>query len=80
MSISDQLRAAIENSPETFYRIAKEADVDWGTLQRFVDRSRPSIRIETVDKLCAYLKLELGVSREGKRQRPTASRSKKSER
>jgi len=59
MPISEQLRRAIEKSPETYYKIAKEADVDWGTLTRFVDSSRPNIRIDTIDRLCAYLGLEL---------------------
>ncbi|MFH1919216.1 MAG: helix-turn-helix domain-containing protein [Planctomycetota bacterium] len=57
--LSDQLRAAIEASEETYYRIAKDAEVDWGTLQRFVDGRRPNIRIDTVDKLCEQLGLEL---------------------
>jgi DNA-binding Xre family transcriptional regulator len=74
MSISEQLRRAIEKLPETFYRIAKEADVDWGTLQRFVDGSRPSIRIETVDKLCAYLELELAAMARKRPASPTPRR------
>ena len=59
MAISEQLRAAIESREETYYRIAKDAAVDWGTLTRFVDGSRPNIRIDTLDKLCEYLDLEL---------------------
>ena len=59
MSISEQLREAIERSPQTYYRIAKGAGVDWGTLTRFVDGSRPNVRIDTIDKLCDYLELEL---------------------
>ena len=43
----------------TFYRIAKDADGDWGTLKRFVNGKRPNIRIDTVDKLCESLGLEL---------------------
>jgi DNA-binding Xre family transcriptional regulator len=68
MAISDQLRAAIEAEEVTFYRIAKDAGVDWGTLQRFVDGTRPNIRIDTVDKLCESLGLEL---------RPKAKRKSK---
>jgi DNA-binding Xre family transcriptional regulator len=59
MTISDQLRAAIEAADATFYRIAKNANVNWSALQRFVDGSRPDIRISTVDKLCESLGLEL---------------------
>jgi len=74
MSISEQLRQAIEKSPETYYRIAKDAGIDWGTLQRFVDGSRPNIRIETVDKLCAYLGLELTVTARNRRASPMPRR------
>ena len=59
MSISAQLRAAIEARDVTLYRIAKDSEVNWSALQRFVDGSRPDIRISTVDKLCACLGLEL---------------------
>ena len=33
--------------------------MDWGTIQRFLDGTRPNIRIDTVDKLCEHLGLEL---------------------
>ena len=59
MSISETLRKAIRKSDATLYRIAKDAETDWGTLQRFVDGTRPNIRIDTVEKLCAYFGLEL---------------------
>ena len=75
MSISEQLREAIKNSPETYYRIAKEAEVDWGTLQRFVDGSRPNIRMDTIDRLCEYLDLDLRQS-EGKDSSPHRGQSR----
>jgi hypothetical protein len=59
MAISDQLRAEIQAQDVTLYRIAKDSDVDWGTLQRFLDGTRPNIHIETVEKLCEYFGLEL---------------------
>lgn len=59
MTIGDQLRAAIDGADVTLYRIAKDAQVDWGTIQRFVDGTRPNIRIDTIEKLCEYLGLEL---------------------
>ena len=55
MAIRDQLRAAIDASDVTLYRIAKDAQVDWGTIQRFIDGTRPNIRIDTVEKLCECL-------------------------
>ncbi len=59
MSISDQLRAAIDKADVTLYRIAKDSRVDWGTIQRFMDGTRPNIRIDTMERLCEYLGLEL---------------------
>jgi DNA-binding Xre family transcriptional regulator len=59
MPISSQLKAKIKATDATLYRIAKDAGVDWGTLQRFLDGSRADIRISTVDKLCECLGLEL---------------------
>jgi DNA-binding Xre family transcriptional regulator len=58
-TISDALRQAIRQSDQTLYRIAKDAEVDWGTLQRFLDGTRPNIRIDTVDQLCRHLGLTL---------------------
>ena len=59
MTISDQLRAAIDKADVTLYRIAKDSQVDWGTIQRFMDGTRPNIRIDTMERLCEYLGLEL---------------------
>ena len=59
MTISSQLRAAIKATDATLYRIAKDAEVDWGTLNRFLDGTRPNVRINTVDKLCEELGMEL---------------------
>jgi DNA-binding Xre family transcriptional regulator len=59
MTVSKQLRDAIESQDVTLYRISRDAEVDWGTLQRFIDGRRPDIRMSTVDKLCEYLGLEL---------------------
>jgi DNA-binding Xre family transcriptional regulator len=67
--ISDQLRTTIENVDVTLYRVAKDAAVDWGTLQRFVDGRRANIRIDTVDKLCEYLGLELRPKKDKRRSR-----------
>jgi hypothetical protein len=59
MKVSNQLRAAIKQADATLYRIAKDADVDWGMLRYFLDGTRANIRIDTVDKLCECLGLEL---------------------
>ena len=72
-TVSEVLQQAIRKSDQTLYRIAKDAEIDWGTLQRFLDGSRPSIRIDTVDKLCRHLGLELRPVRE----RAKSSRAKR---
>jgi DNA-binding Xre family transcriptional regulator len=73
MTISEQLKAAIEARDTTLYRIAKDAEVDWGTIQRFLDGTRPNIRIDTVDRLCEQLGLELRP-----KGKPTKKRGKRS--
>jgi DNA-binding phage protein len=69
MTVSEQLRKAIEGADDTYYRIAKDAGVDWGTLQRFVTGERANIRIDTVDKLCEALGLELRAKKTARRKR-----------
>ena len=61
MSVSDQLKAAVEKAEtkgETRYKIAQESRVDYTVLVRFLDLGT-SIRLHTVDRLCDYLGLEL---------------------
>jgi DNA-binding Xre family transcriptional regulator len=71
MTIRSQLQAAIKATDATLYRIAKDADVDWGTLQRFLDGTRPNIRIDTVDRLCEALELELQPKKSHRSKRRT---------
>jgi len=59
MSVSDRLRQAIRKSDQTLYRIAQDTGLDWSILQRFLDGTRPNIRIDTIEKLCQYFGLEL---------------------
>jgi DNA-binding Xre family transcriptional regulator len=69
MSVSETLRRAIRKSDQTLYRIAQDAGVDWSILQRFLDGTRPNIRLDTVEKLCVYLGLKLrpATARRGRR-------------
>jgi hypothetical protein len=69
MSVSDTLRQAIRQSDQTLYRIAKDAGVDWSVLQRFLDGSRPNIRLDTVEKLCLHFGLELRPANAGRGRR-----------
>jgi DNA-binding Xre family transcriptional regulator len=61
MTVSNQLRAAIKAATKrkTLYRIAKESDVAWAVLSRFLTGERPTLRTDTMDRLCDYLGLEL---------------------
>lgn len=58
LTVSEHLRAAIEAAPVTRYRIAKETGVTQAALSRFVVSGR-SLDLASVDKLAAYLGLEL---------------------
>jgi hypothetical protein len=69
MTVSNQLRVAIKQGGVTLYRIAKDADVDWGMLRYFLNGTRPNIRIDTVDKLCECLGLELRPKRKREKRR-----------
>jgi len=57
-TISDTLRHAIHESGHTHYRIAKDAKISPYILDCFMDGSR-SLRLNTVDKICEVLGLEL---------------------
>ena len=79
MSVSDTLRQAIRKSGKTLYRIAQDTRIDWSILQRFLDGTRPNIRIDTIEKLCRYFGLELrpiAESRQGKSSRRRAQRGR----
>jgi transcriptional regulator with XRE-family HTH domain len=58
MPVSDQLRAAIQKSELTLYRIAKDSGVPYGMLYRFAIGER-DIRLGTADKLAAYFQMRL---------------------
>jgi hypothetical protein len=57
-TLTDVLRAAIERSCLTRYRIAKETGIPEGNLGRFL-RGEMSIRLDKADRLAAYLGLRL---------------------
>ena len=71
MSISDDLRKALEQARKrkTLYRIAKDSGVSWAVLQRFLSGERPTLQLETVDRIAAYLGL--------RRKKPTKRRKKR---
>jgi transcriptional regulator with XRE-family HTH domain len=69
-TLTDVLRAAIEESGLTRYRIARGAGVDESILMRFVRREM-SIRLDKADRLAAYLGLQLVADPDAKPPEPT---------
>ena len=61
-ALSDQLRQAIRDSGQSLCHIAGECGVDDGILSRFM-RGERGLTTKTLDRLCAYLGLELRQSR-----------------
>lgn len=57
-TLTDVLRAAIERSGLTVYRIGNATDIDPSNLGRFV-RGELFIRLDKADRLAAYLGLRL---------------------
>ena len=57
-TLTDVLRAAIQQSALTYYRIAKATGIDEANLGRFA-RGKLSIRLDKADRLAAYLGLRL---------------------
>ncbi len=57
-TITDVLRAAIEKSGLTRYRIAKATGITTGNLGRFM-QGGTSLRLDKADRLAAYLGLRL---------------------
>lgn len=58
MILSEALRAAILNSKQTRYAIARGAQIDHAVLRRFMNRER-DIKLKTAESLAEYLELEL---------------------
>ncbi|MBK6940944.1 MAG: helix-turn-helix transcriptional regulator [Planctomycetes bacterium] len=58
MKLSAALRRAIETSGLSSYRLAQESGVSQGQLSRFL-RAERTLSLDAVDRLTAFLKLEL---------------------
>ena len=57
MTVSEQLREAIRNY-YSVNRLAEDSGVSQSSLQRFMTEQR-DLRLETVERLCEFLGLEL---------------------
>jgi hypothetical protein len=58
MSLTTQLRIAIETSGVTLYRIAKDSGVPYAVLHRFAVGER-QIKMDAADKLADYFGMRL---------------------
>ena len=58
MSITTQLRSAIETSGATLYRIAKDSRVPYAVIHRFASGER-QIKLDAADKLAQYFGMKL---------------------
>lgn len=66
MNVSETLRRAVERSGMSRYVIAKETGIAQSMLSRFVT-GRRGLSLDAVDRLAAFLKLEL-VARRARRK------------
>jgi hypothetical protein len=64
LSLTDQIRAALENCGETRYRVAKNSGLNEPQLCRFM--AGAGISFGALDKLAAYLGLEIVIRGKGK--------------
>ena len=71
MTVSEQLRKAVVASGQTHYRIGKETRVSTRILDRFVSGERPTLRSDTLDRLCKYLGLELQPKKQTEKKQPS---------
>lgn len=69
-TLTEMLKAAIEQSGLTYYRIAKAIGIDEANLGRFV-RGELSVRLDKADRLAAYLGLRLTPDPDAKPPEPT---------
>ena len=65
-TLSEQLRAAIESSGLTRYRISQETGIDQAALSRFMS-GEMGLSTNTLDKMADVLGLELVVKKRNRR-------------
>jgi plasmid maintenance system antidote protein VapI len=57
--LATQIKAAIDDSGLSIYKIAKESGVPQPVLQRFITGQQANIRLDTASKLTAYFEMRL---------------------
>ncbi len=65
MSLTESLKAAILNSKQSRYAIARGAHIDHAVLRRFMNGER-DIKLKTADSLATYLDLDLSKKKKKK--------------
>ncbi|MCH8807869.1 MAG: helix-turn-helix domain-containing protein [Planctomycetes bacterium] len=63
--VSEQMRLAIDASPESRYAICKGTGIDQGQFSKFM-AGKLGLSLNALDALCAYLGLELRAVRRRK--------------
>ncbi len=58
-SLIRALRAAIEADKRSLYRLAKDAELPYGTVHRFARKERTELGLRTASALCDALGLHL---------------------
>ncbi len=74
MSLADHIRQAARESGLSVYRLAKDADVDQSTLNKFLTGSRDNLTLEIADRLFRVLGLRVVPKRTHKRRPPREGR------
>ena len=76
MSVTERIRKAVIASGETHYRIYKETGIDTRVLDRFVHEGS-GLRSHNIDRLCAYLGLQLVAKQQARRSSAPKKPAKK---
>ena len=70
-TLEQSIRDAIQAAGKSVNALAKDAGVPQAVLQRFVSGKRRGLTLETAEKLCAYLRLELKPAENSNRKKKT---------
>jgi plasmid maintenance system antidote protein VapI len=68
MSLSQQLREAIEESGLTLYRVAKDSGLPYAVLHHFANKTR-GLTLESADKLAEFFGMHLTRPKQQTRKR-----------
>jgi plasmid maintenance system antidote protein VapI len=69
LSLADHIRNAAKESGLSVYRLAKDANVDQPTLNKFMNGLRPNLTLEVADRLFRVLGLRV-VRKRSRKPRP----------